>query len=82
MVPFEVYPATTGAAIVRIEIRMVDDGQKPWLYEYPAGMNYATNRGFQPKPAINGLWRVEVKAIDTNGCVGVGLSSTYVRVFQ
>ena len=41
-----------------------------------------TNRGFQPKPGVNGLWFVEVTAIDGNGCRGVGRSTIVVRVFQ
>lgn len=83
-VSFEAYPGATGSPVTRFEIRMVDAAgnySSDPVWTYTAGPP-GTNRGFQPKPSINGLWFVEVTAIDEANCRGVGRSASQVRVFQ
>lgn len=72
----------TGAKIVRYEIRIAPD-DPVWVYLVPADADpRAVNRGYSPKATVNGFWTIEVRAIDTNGCTGVGRSPYKVRVFQ
>lgn len=77
----------SNAAIVRVETRFLGDGQPPVVQGFPEPWGHAAgdwnfNKGTFVRPMVVGLFPVEVRVTDANGCVGVGQSATLVRVFQ